>query len=392
MKELISILTAILLILLLLLGFTFIILNDINPLSFIKSDRTPSATVGTITPWFVIHKVQNIIDGLGYVDKVDTPCQHGNLSSFVLQKGANLQAYYNQLLILKAIPGLAIEHELTRKRLYNRLSLFLYLNNQLIYSLEFLSRNNFHEEENQLHPELQTVDSPFPNQVRGYFPAAIIIDDAGDSPYYGNWLTTSLDLTFAVIPDLQYSSAFCEAAHRADYEIIIHAPMKAQENRGSYNYILGPSNSEQEIRFILNHFIDQIPYAVGLNNHQGSIATQDREFLNRFFREYSNHPLFFVDSFTTQSSIAYEVATQFNIPAAKRDVFIDNRDDYAYIASQLQYFISIVKQQGFGIAIGHMTRDNTLNVLNDFGRVFLEEGITIVPLSNIIALYQQMEF
>jgi len=64
--------------------------------------------------------------------------------------------------------------------------------------------------------------------------------------------------------------------------------------------------------------------------------------------------LFFVDSFTSPRSVAYEVAKVQGLPAACRSVFLDNNKDKSEIQAQFEKAIDVAKRRGSAIAIGHV--------------------------------------
>ncbi|HHW4153187.1 TPA: divergent polysaccharide deacetylase family protein, partial [Campylobacter coli] len=66
----------------------------------------------------------------------------------------------------------------------------------------------------------------------------------------------------------------------------------------------------------------------------------------------------------------------------QRDVFLDNRDDVAYIKNQLIEAVRLAKQKGFAIAIGH-PRKNTFKALEQSKDLL--KSVELVYLSEIYA-------
>ncbi len=63
--------------------------------------------------------------------------------------------------------------------------------------------------------------------------------------------------------------------------------------------------------------------------------------------------LFFVDSLTTSRSKAYETARNLNMPAASRNVFLDNFLEESAILHQLSLLERSALKHGHSIGIGH---------------------------------------
>ena len=67
---------------------------------------------------------------------------------------------------------------------------------------------------------------------------------------------------------------------------------------------------------------------------------------------------------------------------ARRDVFLDNRDDPEYIRSQVIELKNLARSRGQAIAIGH-DRKNTLLILKEMLPQLAEEGYKFVFVSEI---------
>ena len=64
-----------------------------------------------------------------------------------------------------------------------------------------------------------------------------------------------------------------------------------------------------------------VPYARGLNNHMGSLATTDRRVMENVFRALPKG-MYFIDSRTIGNSVAAEVAHEMKVRTAARNVFL----------------------------------------------------------------------
>ncbi|HEO65023.1 MAG TPA: divergent polysaccharide deacetylase family protein, partial [Spirochaetes bacterium] len=170
---------------------------------------------------------------------------------------------------------------------------------------------------------------------------SIVIDDVGRSKRLDKeFLTYPYPLTFAVIPFELYSQSFAKKAKRYGKEVIIHAPMEGSDHVNSL-YEINSQITDDQISLLISQYQQDVPNAIGLNNHRGSLATSNPVLMRRFFKYFKKTPLFFLDSRTTKDSIARSVAQSQGVPTLQRDIFLDHRDDVQSIRSQLYKLIRL---------------------------------------------------
>ena len=99
--------------------------------------------------------------------------------------------------------------------------------------------------------------------------------------------------------------------------------------------------------------LQDVPKAIGVNNHMGSRFTNDHQGMLAALTAIKGQSLFFVDSMTSSQSIAYETAQELGIKTARRDIFLDNEQNGAKIKAQLDKLVKRAKQNGSAIGIGH---------------------------------------
>ncbi|MDD5617987.1 MAG: divergent polysaccharide deacetylase family protein [Candidatus Omnitrophica bacterium] len=225
-----------------------------------------------------------------------------------------------------------------------------------------------------------------PKKIKGKI--AIVIDDWGynyDKEDLEVLNEIKLPVTLAILPFRNYSEEIAWFAHENNYEVLIHMPM---EPHNKVNVDLEPKTlmvgmSAQTINKILNEAFLDIPYAKGINNHMGSLATEDRQFITTVFKELKKHNLYFLDSFVVRNSVCQDIAKSMGIKFAKRSIFLDNESSYAYIRGQLMELVREVDRKGQAIGIGH-DRSNTLKVLKEVMPQLAEEGYKFVFVSEIV--------
>jgi polysaccharide deacetylase 2 family uncharacterized protein YibQ len=215
---------------------------------------------------------------------------------------------------------------------------------------------------------------------------AIVIDDLGqDLKPAREIVSLPAKVTFAVMPGLPQSRKVAELAMQNNREVLLHLPMEYRSRNGKP--APGMLRSDMTPMDFLNTISDDVasvPGAVGVNNHEGSSLTENKEAMKFLMAELKARDLLFLDSLTSPKSVAYATAKEFGVKAAKRDVFLDNEsDNEEYIHGQLEELTRIAKEHGWAIGIGH-PHPATISALRTWIAESNKQGITIVPLSRLI--------
>jgi len=215
---------------------------------------------------------------------------------------------------------------------------------------------------------------------------ALILDDAGGGgATQWDFLKLPVKLTFAVIPDLENSRRFAEAALAAGHELLIHLPMQplADEKQNFGGDMLMSGMNARDIGRVLDAALASVPGAKGVNNHMGSLATSDRALMRLFMPALKARGLFFVDSYTHADSVGIEEAILAGMPGRKRDVFLDHVVESAHIEEVLGSLVQKAAERGAAIGIGHVTHPETLEVLRGRLPAYLARGVQFVGISEI---------
>ncbi len=217
---------------------------------------------------------------------------------------------------------------------------------------------------------------------------SIIIDDFGNinGKLLNGFARTNQAVCFAIMPDTPRSDEAMDAAKQNGHEYLIHVPMEPinypRENPGDNAIYIQLSEGEIERR--MERYIRQIPGSIGINNHMGSMATSDETAMQAVMRTLKKNNLSFVDSRTTNSSIAYKVAQKNLVPAFKRDIFLDEPDlSAANLDKKIAECNNISLSKSFVVAIMHCHTEAHLNYLNQFIARAKSEGFKIVPISKL---------
>lgn len=142
--------------------------------------------------------------------------------------------------------------------------------------------------------------------------------------------------------------------------------------------------NEATIKNILDRDLDNVVYPRGVNNHMGSLATEDERVMGIVFSELKKRNLYYLDSFVTPKSVCMVMAHKSSLTFAQRDIFLDNDDDPEYIKGQLEKLKGVADSKGWAIGIGH-DRKNTLEVLRTMMPELEKEGYRFITLSELIS-------
>ena len=210
-------------------------------------------------------------------------------------------------------------------------------------------------------PKLIPVVSP--PTLRGTI--GIVIDDFGyrNDDVSDGFLNLDVPLTYAVIPGHEYSKSFGEKAVGRGFEVIVHMPFENLANKGGEeSFVLSTSMDSETIQERVQAALDQIPSAIGMNNHQGSKASADQHVMSNVARVLKKRNLFFVDSRTTAETVAESTMEVYKVPTTRRNIFLDNEDDEGKIHAQLIKLVEKSEEWGAAVGIGHV-KPKTLKIL-----------------------------
>jgi polysaccharide deacetylase 2 family uncharacterized protein YibQ len=195
-------------------------------------------------------------------------------------------------------------------------------------------------------------------------------------------------LTLSYLPYARDLAAQAASGRSAGHEIMLHLPMEPQggdvdPGPNALTLALSPADAAARLQSNLGAFDGY----VGVNNHMGSRYTEDRTAMQSVLREIQRRGLLFVDSRTSGRSVGLELARQLKMPAAARDVFLDNDQAPAAIRAQLSRLEAAAKRNGAAIAIGH-PHDATIEALAEWLPTVVGKGFDLVPVTHIVRATQ----
>jgi len=232
--------------------------------------------------------------------------------------------------------------------------------------------------------EIETSTRP-EGSATGTARLAIILDDLGaDRSVAGTVFVMGYPLTLSILPGQARSSEIAEEAHRRGYEVMLHLPMESVGRERQEAQQLRRGMSAAEVSAIVSDSLAGVPYAQGVNNHQGSEATSDVALMSELMPVLRDKGLFYVDSRTTAATLAYDTAQRSGVPSAFRNVpFLDDVEQVAAVRKQLELAFRGAKEKGEAVAIGH-PHAATLEALREVLPRAKAEGIQLVSASDLV--------
>jgi len=214
---------------------------------------------------------------------------------------------------------------------------------------------------------------------------ALIIDDIGYSrSTVKRFIDIGIPLTFSILPALDKSNELARLIHTEKHESMLHQPMEPfNQNLDPGPGALYLNDSVSKIHRVIDENISSLPFITGINNHMGSKFTSQEKAMHTTIHSIKNRRLFFVDSLTANSSVAFQTACQLNVPTLRRNIFLDNIPDEKAVSVQLRKLKDIALKRGYAIGIGHPFRA-TIKAIDRFSGRPENTGIRFVHVSRIL--------
>lgn len=228
---------------------------------------------------------------------------------------------------------------------------------------------------------------PAPVMAQSSLPRiAIIIDDIGDRHAEG-LAAVSLPgaVACAFLPHTPHSRELALLAHENGKEVMLHLPLQSLHDKPLGPGAITLDTTETEFRRTLAADLQSIPFVRGVNNHMGSLLTLHPGHMT-WLMQYlaAQGEMFFVDSYTNAESVALAMAQERGVPAAKRDVFLDNIAEQAAIGVQFERLVSLAHERGTAIGIGHPYPETLKFLAENLPELQAAYGVELVPVSVLL--------
>ncbi|OGR84176.1 MAG: hypothetical protein A3J74_09240 [Elusimicrobia bacterium RIFCSPHIGHO2_02_FULL_57_9] len=213
---------------------------------------------------------------------------------------------------------------------------------------------------------------------------AVVIDDFGLT-YKKNvpddeWMKISWPVTFAVMPESPRTRLAAKQTLEHKHELIIHFPFEP------FLKLKLPADKAdpEDLKKLENLLIktqDQIPGAVGFNNHQSYHATRNQPLMRFFMKKIRPRGVYFLDSKVSGKSVAYSEARKAGLAAAENFIFLEDKgryNDKDFCVRMIRRAADRAKREGEAIAIGHHYYRGTYDCLMEEVPRLQSEGFEFV--------------
>ena len=221
---------------------------------------------------------------------------------------------------------------------------------------------------------------------------AVVVDDVGyDERALETLARWEAPFAVAVIPSAPFASRAVLLAREKGWDLLVHLPMEP-ESGPSEAEAIGVRDDDDAIRGRVLAALAKTPGAIGINNHQGSEATADARVVRAVLGVVKEKGLFFLDSRTTNASVAGAEAAAMRVPFLARDVFLDDvaaetsakRGVPEALDAAWERTLALAAKKGQAIVIGH-PRKETLAFLSEKLRLLGgKEGPRAVRVSELV--------
>lgn len=210
----------------------------------------------------------------------------------------------------------------------------------------------------QIHPVERPVEFVIP-QARGRARLAFVIDDGGQQlDTLRAYLDIPMPLAVAVMPGLPLTKESAAMVVAAGKELMLHQPMQSVNlDLWPGPGFIGPDMSEGQILALVTANLEELGIGVrGMNNHEGSLITADKERIGAVLDAARDYGVFFMDSRTTAGTMAPEAARERGMRILERDIFLDNVLDRDAMFAQVYEGLELANKNGKAIMIGHVDK------------------------------------
>ena len=213
----------------------------------------------------------------------------------------------------------------------------------------------------------------------------VVFDDGGQNvAQLKKCIALPFPVTVAVLPRLSHSKECAALVRQSGNEVILHQPMQAINlgvNPGEGAIL--PQMSGGEIAATLSQNIAELAPISGINNHEGSLITEDEVKVGFVLETVHQKGIYFLDSRTSSATKIPSVAMEMGFSYFQRDIFLDNEKSRENILNELKRGVEIANRQGFVIMIGHVWSAEILpSVLEEVYPELKKKGYRFSTVSN----------
>ena len=210
---------------------------------------------------------------------------------------------------------------------------------------------------------------------------ALIIDDVGyDMRAFQRLLELPLNMTISILPDSPYAAEAARMAHQHGLTVMLHMPMQTANPKYKQKmerFYLHKDMTKQAFTDVFEAALAKVPYVVGINNHMGSLLTEDSKSMLWLTELCAKHDLFFIDSRTSSASVGAKIAEETGISWNERDIFLDHSVETEKLQHAWDSAISCAKRNDHCILLAHPHKETV---------TFLEQQIQAINHQQFVSI------
>lgn len=149
--------------------------------------------------------------------------------------------------------------------------------------------------------------------------------------------------------------------------------------------------TDEQIAELCSTFAEEVPYAVGINNHQGSRATQSAGLMRDFVALCRSRGWLILDSLTHPKSLLAREAEKQGVDVLKRDYFLDHYHVEDSIRNTLYKAVHYSRERKRAVVIIGHPLEATWNVLQDEIPKSKENGVRWLTVSQAVREMKQKD-
>ncbi|MDE5899284.1 MAG: divergent polysaccharide deacetylase family protein, partial [Treponemataceae bacterium] len=218
-----------------------------------------------------------------------------------------------------------------------------------------------------------------------------VFDDGGQNMnQLERFVTLPFPITVAVLPRLAHSAEAAARVRASGNEVMLHQPMQAiNRNVDPGPGAITPELSMDEIKAVLRQNIAEVGPVSGINNHEGSLISEDEARIGTVLQTVSGMGLYFLDSRTTSQTRVPQAAMALGLSYYERNIFLDNTKDRADIIAEIMKGLAVANRKGCAIMIGHVWSADVLpGILLELHPLLVRAGYRFATVSQSGALIE----
>lgn len=226
-------------------------------------------------------------------------------------------------------------------------------------------------------------EQPVPPRTKGSL--ILVFDDAGHNlDQLQKFLDLPFPCTIAVLPGLQYSKEAARRIRASGKECILHQPMQAINlDMDPGPGAIKPGMGADTIRDIVRKNLADIGPVAGMNNHEGSLISADRDAMAAVLDVALEAGIYYLDSRTNAKTAVPAIARDRKMTIWERAVFLDNSQDRMMIMDAISSGMKIAERKGSAIMIGHIWSNDLADILTEMYPELVSQGFSLSTIARL---------